>query len=170
MNETQSLPVVLSQSELLARGKESGELSLSISQVEEDLAAAKVAAKEKLKTFEARKRELDRVLRSGIETRDVECELRFDFDAGVARTIRLDTKEVVSERPVTDEERQTSLTEAMFREPPPARRVREAAKKKADDDGLDDFMARQEQVIARQKALGEKTHTGRPSKKKARAA
>lgn len=162
MNEIQQLPVTLTQSELLSRGRESGELSLSISQIHEDLAAAKLAAREALKMHETRKRELDRVLREGIETRAVECEIRFDFDAGLVRTVRLDTDEVVSERPVTDEERQTSLAEALFREPPVSRRVREASKKKADDDGLDDFMARQDAAIARQTKVG--------AKKKARAA
>lgn len=44
MNEIQQLPVTLTQSELLSRGRESGELSLSISQIHEDLAAARGAA------------------------------------------------------------------------------------------------------------------------------
>lgn len=138
--ETLHLPVVLSQSELLAFGKEAGELDLAMRLAREDLDAVKKAAAETAKTNEARRREIARMQRDGVEMRSVECEIRFDFDAGVARTVRLDTDEVVSERAVTDEERQTSFGEA------PRRVVAKKASKKDD----------------------EKTHTGRPSKKKAR--
>lgn len=149
--ELQHLPVKLTDAELLARGRESGELALAIQQVHDELAAAKIAAKEKLKVFGDRDRELDRQLRSGTEDRDVECELRFDFDAGIVRTVRLDTDEVVSERDVTDEERQSTLEQALFKAPKESRRVREAKKK--GDGGLADFMDRQDKAIAKQKAL-----------------
>lgn len=46
---------------------------------------------------------------SGFETRPVECEEVIDYERGRVTTTRLDTFEVVSERPLTNAERQRGL-------------------------------------------------------------
>jgi hypothetical protein len=49
-------------------------------------------------------------LRSGYEFRPVECEKVLDFKLGNAIITRTDTGEIVEERPLTDDERQDSLS------------------------------------------------------------
>ncbi len=49
------------------------------------------------------------LVRNGAEIRDVNCQEIRDYKAGQFRIIRMDTEEVVDERPLTKEERQTHI-------------------------------------------------------------
>lgn len=61
------------------------------------------------KAAEARIVELAKALKSGKEDREVECEWRHDAENNLMDLVRTDTWEVVSSRPLTDQERQLEL-------------------------------------------------------------
>lgn len=48
-------------------------------------------------------------VKDGVKMRSVECELHLNYTTLAATLIRTDTKEVVEERPMTDEEKQMDL-------------------------------------------------------------
>ena len=68
---------------------------------------AALAAEEKRISFNICK--LGMSVRSKSESREVQCELRADYRSGRAIIVRLDTGEVVRERPLLPEERQAHV-------------------------------------------------------------
>jgi len=65
--------------------------------------------KSRLNALEERIHKLTLNVKDGVEMRSVECELRLNYTTLAATLIRSDTKEVVEERPMTDEEKQMNL-------------------------------------------------------------
>jgi hypothetical protein len=76
-------------------------------QAEQD--AEKAEMKQRLAILEARKRNLAQTYRRGVAARQIEVQVQADFREGVARYVRVDTGEVVEQRPLTDAERQPPL-------------------------------------------------------------
>lgn len=73
-------------------------------------AQEKAAMKERLLSIANRRHKLAGLLRRGSENRPVKVEVVADYEAGVARGIRVDTGEVLTTRALRDEERQMPLS------------------------------------------------------------
>ena len=106
---TRSLPVKLTDDEVLALGRRIAELM-------EQRQSAEALRKSQQKKLKSEIEELDKeiedkrcAIRSCEERRLVEVELHFDYQRGIVETIRIDTGESVSIRPMDDEERQMGL-------------------------------------------------------------
>ena len=87
-------------------------LALAVMKKDESNAALKSAQtqiKSEIAKHEADVTSLAEKIRSGFEMRYVECEETKDFLSGTFTVTRKDTGEIVTERPLTSEERQTSL-------------------------------------------------------------
>jgi hypothetical protein len=85
------------------------ELLEQINATEEKKKATVAAFTGELKTAAEQLHELGRAIRTGVEQREIVCELAYDFKKGEITTTRLDTGETVSVREMTDEERQLEL-------------------------------------------------------------
>lgn len=107
---TQKLRCVLSNEQKIDAGKELAEATNELKELEDDKAQIVSDFKAKITAIEARVGVLSNKLRSGYEFQDVPCELRFDTpEAGQKQIVRLDTKEVVSNGVMSEEEKQRNL-------------------------------------------------------------
>jgi len=80
--------------------------------VAESEANAKSAAAQYKGEIELAKADFGRacsLVRAGYEERQVECERVFDYVKGEARVTRLDTGEVIEQRPLTEDEKQSEM-------------------------------------------------------------
>jgi len=105
------LPVKLSDDEIAAIGRK----LVACRDKREELDARKKRAVETIQTdmkvLDQEEQRYEEAIRSGCDERDVEVheyEL-FDVDGGIVRVVRVDTSEVVRERPMGAEERQPGL-------------------------------------------------------------
>lgn len=106
---SESLVCHLQPDEVAERADRAARLQLEVDSETEQLASTTRASKERTKRLaEEQHRLLDEV-RTRQGYRPVECERQADFAAGVLRTVRLDTGEVVRTRQLTAEERQKQL-------------------------------------------------------------
>lgn len=78
-------------------------------ELEERLKSIKADYKAQAEQLDAELRNLTRKHRSGYEMREVRCDIVRDVDRGIVQFVRQDTKEIVSERPMTSEERQLTF-------------------------------------------------------------
>jgi len=109
MDSLERLPCTLSSSE---KARKSDELAREIAhrkalETEKGLVARGLA--DKLKESGRRIDDLAEEVRTGVELRDVKCSTVKDFEHNVVHTRRLDTKEIVSSRPMQAGERQADL-------------------------------------------------------------
>lgn len=104
------LPCALNDNEIASR---SMMLVETVARKDEVASAKRTVTKDfndKLTALDERQRQLAHVIRTGIETRLVACELLFHTPAEASkRTIRLDTGEVVREEAMTAAECQTHM-------------------------------------------------------------
>lgn len=110
-----NLPVRLKDSELLEFGKRLAQTSTDIHNEEERQSQVKAELKAKLGSFETERTRLAGIVASGRENRDVSCDMVFDYSRLIVEVVRLDTKEVVETRRMTEAEQQRNL----FKEPAP---------------------------------------------------
>ena len=103
------LPVELTDAELQARGDQLAGVIEDIGAEEERQRDERTAAKARIAALESRRTLLCLQIRRGEENRPVEVECRTDHEAGTYSRVRLDTGEVLSERPLSGEERQEGL-------------------------------------------------------------
>lgn len=106
---TDPLLCELTKAEALQRGQD---LARSVEDIQAEEGAQethKRAMKSKLSALEARRDQLALIVSRGQEVRDIEVELQADDDTGKVRRIRMDTGEVLLERPMTDAERQVPM-------------------------------------------------------------
>ena len=106
---TKSLPVRLTQDELLDRAAELAGVVEDYSTEEARQTDVKAQLKARLTELDAKRRQLAIVVARKEEYRDVRCEVLADLDRMLAHTMRTDTGEIVGSRPLTDEERQDGL-------------------------------------------------------------
>lgn len=106
---TRSLPVTLVEGELVERARESARLAEEIADKKSSLKSYTSLAKGEIEDLENRKRTLESEIRHGKVLRPVECERRFLYRVGKVQDVRLDTGDVISDRAMTDEERQLEL-------------------------------------------------------------
>lgn len=106
---TNLLPCKLNNTELLEYGNELGSVIQDIAAEEDRQISLKQELKARLTTLEAQRTALATKITRKEELRDVEIQPSLNFTAGVYREVRLDTSEVIKERPLTDDERQEKL-------------------------------------------------------------
>lgn len=108
-----NLPVRLKTPELLEFGQRLAQTSTDIHNEEERQTQVKAELKAKLGSFETERTRLAAIVASGRENRDVSCDMLFDYSRLIVEVVRLDTKEVVETRRMTEAEQQRNL----FKEP-----------------------------------------------------
>lgn len=108
---TRSLPVKLTEEELLARGDRAAYLDRREEELTAALNSAKSDYKHQIEAVIAERRALQERIRSKQEHREVECEQRMMYRLGKVIEIRIDTGEQISERPMLESERQLPTPE-----------------------------------------------------------
>lgn len=108
---TRTLPVRLTQAELLERGEALALERFARNHCDADRKATATAFKEQLEVFEAEIDRLAGIVREKAEPRPVECRSLRDQARGVVEVMRIDTAEIVESRVMTDLERQTRIFE-----------------------------------------------------------
>lgn len=110
VKETMFLRWDFSDAELKQFSSDMARNSAEQSEAEESKKAVVAQFTEKISAAKAKVSSLARKINSGYEMRDVRCEIWLDFpEAGRARILRLDTNEIVSERAMSETERQMVL-------------------------------------------------------------
>lgn len=108
-NVTRELKVALSPEEVAERADRAAKLLEDRDHEEANLKAYASSVKSRIATMEAEMRELSGEVRNKFTYRDVQLERQYLYDTGVVREVRLDSGEVVSERVMTERERQADL-------------------------------------------------------------
>jgi hypothetical protein len=103
------LPVMLSQEELVAKGDEVAKLHRKASELRIKKKQMTDEISGEIKGAEGAISVLVGHIRTRTENREIRCEERVDWEAGIANTIRLDTDEIISKRALLPEERQKTL-------------------------------------------------------------
>jgi ribonuclease HII len=103
------LECVLTDSEKLDYGKELSDTLNKKNGFENQLAQVQSQIKADIKSCEASVSSIVLKLNTGKETRDVECEIEYDFLRNEKRWIRQDTYEVVKIKPCTEDDLQESV-------------------------------------------------------------
>ena len=124
---TEKLPVEMTEKELNKAAKDLVETEDKVSGIEEAKSTANSKFKADIELLEEAAGKLRTMIRTGCEERDVECEVERDFNACEIVVRRLDTKEVVTRRTMTAEERQKD----MFDEGPAGKKKGSRGKKAA---------------------------------------
>jgi len=106
---TRTLPVLLTDRELLDRGEALALERFARNHCDADRKAAAAGFKEQLEVFEAEIDRLAGIVREKAEPRPVECKNVRDLDRGVIEVTRLDTGEIVESRVMTEQERQVRM-------------------------------------------------------------
>src|SRR5262245_35090842 len=106
---TRKLPCLLTDEDLLDRGKQLANAEHDYGLVEAELKEAKADFKDQLDAIEERISELTTAIRDRVETRDVECSINNNFGTLQKEVIRSDTGEIVETYTMTEAERQGSL-------------------------------------------------------------
>ena len=100
---------VLTGDETVERSREMAQLMSEIASDETDLKAVVQEFKSRIAGKEARLGNLARNVQNGFEFRAVPCERVFDYAGVVVSEFRVDTKERISQRRMTDDELQQDL-------------------------------------------------------------
>lgn len=131
---TLKLPVVLSQSDLAMRSTELGDALQERAQVEFDRKQAANGYSRQIKAIDRKIGELGQVVRTGEESRLVECTERANFGDRTVETYRLDTQDRVSARPIRKDEAQMDFFASSISKP----RAERAGGPGDEEDGDDD--------------------------------
>lgn len=121
MRTTQRLPVQLTDEELLDRSTALVDNIQKTAALEEEKKSVDADFKGKIKARAEVSRKLTEIISNRTEDREVECEVKKDFERGTVTTVRMDTGEVVETRPITADERQEELRFSARKERAPAK-------------------------------------------------
>ena len=88
------------------------EATQKLQSLEEERKAVAASFKEQCEQLLLTMRRAARRYRDGFEMRDIECEVRRDYDALTITYIRTDTGEIAAVRPMNDAEKQMRLQDA----------------------------------------------------------
>ena len=101
----------LAEKEVLAYGRELALVNQEIASEEDRQNSLKQELKGRIAGLEARRTEISAKVNRGKELREVQIEVLADFKTDIATEIRMDTGEVLRERPLRDNEKQPGLPE-----------------------------------------------------------
>lgn len=107
--EERSLPVTLTDHELLVKAKELAKAQGDVATLEDQAKSAAAMFKDKTAMQKANINILSRAISNGYEYRDVRCRWDYEWSAGVKKLVRLDTLEVVRTYVIQEGERQQKL-------------------------------------------------------------
>ena len=114
--EKRWLPYHYSEAEINTLGKVLASLSVRCVEMNQDLetmkAEHKSAEKDKEREVtaeEGKRNEMAGNIKRGFESRDIECEIRYDYDTNIKTIVRLDTGEVIEDGIIPEYERQIAL-------------------------------------------------------------
>jgi Skp family chaperone for outer membrane proteins len=99
----------LTEAELRIQAEKMAQNLSQIAQYEADLKSIKKQIESDIARCQADLGSAVEKFRSGFEMRNVDCEVKKDFETNTVRTYRLDTGEMIRERALTAEERQLML-------------------------------------------------------------
>lgn len=122
---TESLRCMLTRAEAEKYGAEAGAAEDRAEKLREELDAEKDKYKTQIKEAVAEFRQKFSIFKSKSIVREVACEREYNWETKRVREIRLDTKDVLNDRPMTEDEIHEQAT--LFGEP-------EAEKKDLDDE------------------------------------
>ena len=105
----ENLPCKLTEKELRTAGSDLAGVVQDIATEADRHVDIKSQMKARLSELEARKSILAITISRREEYRDVEIEVLSNYDEGIVRRVRMDTGEVLHERPMREDERQSSL-------------------------------------------------------------
>lgn len=103
------LPVRVGDEELLRLGQEQSILLRDVAQLEEAKRMKQLEFRQQIGEKMKRANEISEIVCTKQELRDVEVRKEFDFASGLVTITRLDSGELVEQRPSTLEEQQQSL-------------------------------------------------------------
>lgn len=105
----ETLPCKLLPEEIQAKAQIAARRMAERDELEDQLTTVKSEFKSKIEAIDADVRETMRHVREGAVDRSVQVEQVMDWKASNVTTVRLDTGEIVRQRAMTPEERQTRL-------------------------------------------------------------
>ncbi len=114
---TMTLPVILTETELILKGHELAEDLQELADIELRKKTAMNGFKEEIESIEVKVSDLARIVREGKEYREVEVKEERDEERMVMNTIRLDTGEIVKYRELQGHERNLKLFPASIKAP-----------------------------------------------------
>jgi hypothetical protein len=106
---TRTLPVTLTDAEMVAMARRLGDVQNEINAAEEAEKARKTEAKADLARLETERNGVAQIISSGRRSIDVECTLYFDYTAKRAVLVRNDTGDEIENRRMSDAELQTQF-------------------------------------------------------------
>lgn len=105
----ENLKVVLTKEQKEQKTSELLQVMNTKDQVEARFESVKKSHQAEVKDYEKQIVSLRRIVDSGTEWKDVECEQRFDYERGIVDIFRVDTGKYVRSRQMKDNERQSEL-------------------------------------------------------------
>ncbi len=100
---------VFSEKEKTDMGEKLAQCFADCAGKEADLKSVSTQLKSEVAKIQGEMSALSGKIREGYEHRNIKCKKRFDYRLGMVEYIRLDTGEIVRERPLDEEERQRTL-------------------------------------------------------------
>lgn len=100
---------------MLEAGKRAGKVHAELETAELELELARRKAKERLQDLKEERSRLGDILFSGYEPREVLVEAWADFSNGQMLEVRKDTEEVITQRPLREDERQGEFDLELWR-------------------------------------------------------
>jgi hypothetical protein len=110
---TETMPIALTEAEKARFGELTGKAVEDLSEMKYAAKDAAAESKKKIKKQEEEIYRLSRIVSTGIEWRDIECEVLKDYARGIVRVVRCDTGEVYKERRMTKDEQQMAFDDAV---------------------------------------------------------
>jgi hypothetical protein len=111
--DTRDLPVSLTEKEDIARRKDLEAAAALVADIEHEMKEKAAEFREQLKSAEADRDRLIRVVTTRTELRPTEVLIEKDFDEEEVRVIRLDTGMVYERRDLTPEDRQGDIEDVL---------------------------------------------------------
>ena len=103
------LPIKLTEDGQEGRGHELAMLINERCAIDTALAEFTTGKRKRLREIKKREKELAAAIEGGVELGMVQCEEEMVFSTNTVNVMRLDTREIVERRPMTADERQTSI-------------------------------------------------------------
>lgn len=106
---SRNLRTTLTDREIVERARRAAHLAAEVEQLEDEAKAAAKQAKARIEEIQAEQRRLNLEVADGAVHRETPCERHYIYRTGTVVEIRKDTGEQLSERPMTERERQPDL-------------------------------------------------------------
>ena len=106
---TRHLPCQLSDEERLAYADKLADATNAIEIAKDNMKSMQKQMQTELTEVTARRDKINRIVASKTEYRDIDVEIEKNYETGRVRQVRIDTGEIIVDRPMTQKEKQASL-------------------------------------------------------------